>query len=122
MKWNPLQTALSNDNEPHPSGSPSPIVHVGKPEEVDFDINEEKVAEDLESSNFEGGSELSEELDNIVSVRGEIDEDCKTHGIWDNVASVQNSDDFGVELGPEHLSINDSMSSKIGRASCRERV
>ena len=64
MKWNPLQTVLSDDNKPHPSGSPSPIVNVGKvttePEEVDSDINEEKVAEDSESSNFGGGSELSE--------------------------------------------------------------
>ena len=58
---------------------------------------------------------VSEELDSVVSVRGEINnsEDCETPGIWDNIASVQNSDDFGVEPGPEHPSINDSVSSII---------
>jgi hypothetical protein len=98
MKKDSLQMALSDDDEPHPSGSPSPIVHMGKvtePEEVDID---EEKAEDEEhsDSDFGGGSE---DLDGVASVRREEIEECET-------ASVRNSEDFGGS-GPEQLSVND---------------
>ena len=56
-------------------------------------------------------------MDSIVGVgRGEAEEDCEMLGMWDNVASVQNSKDFGLEPVPicqEEPSINDSVSSMI---------
>jgi len=53
-------------------------------------------------------------LDSIVSVRGgEFGDNWETPGIWDKIASAQNSKDFGMEPVPEDPSINDSMSSMI---------
>jgi hypothetical protein len=80
-----------------------------EPEEVDID--EEKVQQDS-NSDFESGSE---ESDVVESVRGEeIDEDCgEAAGMWVNVASVRNSEDFGVKPGLEYPSINDSVSLMV---------
>jgi hypothetical protein len=69
----------------------------------EVDINEEKMAEDSESSTSDSLADFggeSEKLDGVVSVRGE--EDYET-------APVRNSEDFG----PEQLSINNSVSSMI---------
>ena len=111
MKCDPLQTAL-RDNNKQPS---SQIVHIAKitePEVVDINEEFEKVAKDSENSDFWGGCE---ELDGVVRVREEeIDEVCdlETPGI----ASMRNSEDFGMEPASlEHPSelIDDSMSSMI---------
>jgi hypothetical protein len=45
----------------------------------------------------------------------EFGEDCEMPGMWDNIASVRNPEDFGVEPVPimQEPSINDSVSSMI---------
>ena len=51
MTWDPLQTALSDDDEPHLSWPPSPIVYMGMVNEPEVvDIDEKRVAEDSASS------------------------------------------------------------------------
>ena len=97
--------ALSNNDEPN-------VNNVTQPSEMEeVNIDEEKVNQDW-NSDFGSGSE---ESDGVVSVRGEeIDEeDCETPGMLDNVASVRNSEDFGVKPGLEHSLINDSVSSMV---------
>jgi len=105
----------------HPSGSPSQeLDEVAEAKESDVDEEEggvfdkEDVAEDSESGDFGGASET---LDGMVVVGGEkVSEDNGMPGMRDNVASVRNSQDFGVEPVPimqEEPSINDSVSSMI---------
>jgi hypothetical protein len=84
----------------------------------EVDIDEEKVNQDWNTSDSRSRSEESggsEESDGVVSVRGEeIDKDCETPGMWDNaidnVASVRNSEDFGVKTGLDYSLIKDNVS------------
>ena len=106
---------ISDDGEPHLHESPSPnaSVHasnITEPAE-EVDIDEEKVAQDSENSDFGDGKES----DGIASVRGqEVEEDCESPGMWDinhrKTVPVQNSEDIGLRPGLEHLSFNDSVS------------
>lgn len=99
-----------DDSHLHASGPPSSVTEPGE-----VDIDEENATRDSENSIFRDGSEDSES-DGVVSVRGEeVDKDCETPGMWDNVASVRNSEDFGAKTGLEYPgpSINDSVSLMI---------
>jgi hypothetical protein len=80
-----------------------------EPEEADIDEEREELEQDSEPENSGfGGASGSEESVGAVSVRGEeiqVDEDCETPGMWDNIACVRNSE---VQPG-----LDDSVSSLI---------
>jgi len=96
---------LSDDGEPHPRRSPSPDAdeadEVTEPQETDIDDEEgEDFDEEVNTTSGDFGGRR-EDLGSVARVgRGEVGGDYEMLGMWDNVASVRNSEGFGVEPVP----------------------
>jgi hypothetical protein len=129
---------ISDDGEMHPTRSPSSQMDevAGDPEGTDSDEEEAGGFDEEEGGGFneeqgdfneEGGlsgkeevakdgdlGRRSEDADGVVCMeRQKVNEECEMPGMWDDIGSVRNSEDSGLEHVPitqEEPSIIDSVS------------
>ena len=122
---------LSDDGETHPTRSPSSVRtdevagdsegtdsdegEAGSFDEEQRDLDEEGGLSSKEEVAKDGDlGRRSEDVDGVMCMeREKVSEECEMPGMWDNFASVQNSEDSGVEHVPitqEEPSVIDSVS------------